>query len=425
MSKRTATGAVKWRNTMADNETIIGTNDDDTIDGGAGSDVIDGGYGNDRLDGGDGNDTLDGGRGSDLLLGGDGNDVLISDSDAGEPTIAQDYDPNAGRNGEIDPATNRLYPNQPFVADDVLVGGAGADTFLLKPQINAKADIIAKHTDADGRIDWADVAGENNNAHDHWVDSIGTDIIADYDKEEGDQIKLYGHTVDPEIEYRDVDGDGDAESIIKIYSNQGNGGGAHNGDFLGQVIVHGDRVEENDIEIKGMETYGVVETIGEVLEAVAPTGETDTGVTRTGDATASGNPFLAEVDTRNPGEDVGSGFVENTEPVAIVDAPDDVIVGTDDDDTLAGDPMTASSASLSEPISFWTLGNPADGVMADLRGVSDTQYYIQDNGEASLQSYVPIMPAPDGGVAALFGVMDRSFAYAAHDEAYEVLNGTV
>ena len=49
-----------------------------------------------------------------------------------------------------------------------------------------------------------------------------------YDEAEGDRIKLFGHTVDPQISYADVDGDGDVESIIKVYSNQGAGGGAHN-----------------------------------------------------------------------------------------------------------------------------------------------------------------------------------------------------
>ncbi len=281
---------------------INGQETNDIIDGEDGADTIRGHYGDDQINGGGGNDILDGGRGSDLLHGGDGNDTIILGSDAGEPVIAQDYDPDEGRNGEIDPATNRLYPDQPFVADDVAIGGEGADTFLIKPQINAKADIIAKHTDDDGRIDWANVAGENNNAHDHWIDSIGTDVIADFDKEEGDQIYVYGHTVDPEISYADVDGDGDEESIIKIYSNQGAGGGAHNGDFLGQVIVHGDRVEESDLSIKAMETYGIVENIDEIMEAVAPTGTSDQDI----ESTVSENPFLANVETRDPGG--SSGF---------------------------------------------------------------------------------------------------------------------
>ncbi|MEM9355818.1 MAG: LamG-like jellyroll fold domain-containing protein [Pseudomonadota bacterium] len=406
---------------MAKGETLNGGQENDVLVGQDGADIVNGGYGDDRLEGGAGNDVLDGDRGSDLLIGGAGDDTLISDSDAGEPVIAQNYDPNAGRNDEIDPATNRLYPNQPFVADDILVGGEGADTFLIKPQINAKADIIAKHTDDDGRIDWADVAGENNNAHDHWIDSIGTDVIADYDKEEGDRILVYGHTADPEISYADVDGDGDEESIIKIYSNQGNGGGAHNGDFLGQMIVHGDRVELDDLDIKAMETYGVVETIDEIIEAVAPTGTPDTDIM----STQTENPFAAEVDTRDPGENPGPAFVENIYQRELVDATDDTIVGTAGDDVLEGDPMPAQSSSLDAPISYWSLSE-TDGTFADATGISDARYYIDDNGEASLQSRVPFMPGPDGATpAALFGVQEDSFAYVANDQAYQVLNGTV
>lgn len=406
---------------MPKGEILNGGTENDVLTGQDGADLLNGGYGDDRLEGGAGNDVLDGDRGSDLLIGGAGNDTLISDSDAGEPVIAQDYDPNAGRNNEIDPATNRLYPDQPFVADDILVGGEGADTFLIKPQINAKADIIAKHTDEDGRIDWAGVAGENNNAHDHWIDSIGTDVIADYDKAEGDRILVYGHTVDPEISYADVDGDGDEESIIKIYSNQGNGGGAHNGDFLGQMIVHGDRVELDDLDIKAMETYGVVETIDEIMEAVAPTGTSDTDI----ESTQTENQLASEVDTRDPGENPGPAFVETVYQRSLVDAADDTIVGTDGDDVLVGDPVEPAASSLDAPISYWSLSETG-GTFSDATGVSDARYYIDDNGEASLQSSVPIMPGPDGATpAALFGVQEDTFAYAANDQAYQVLNGTV
>ena len=55
--------------------------------------------------------VLDGGFGEDVLDGGEGNDILISRSDAGEPFIADvpgrdEADPD----GELDPATGKLYP---------------------------------------------------------------------------------------------------------------------------------------------------------------------------------------------------------------------------------------------------------------------------------------------------------------------------
>lgn len=407
---------------MAKDETIFGGVDDETLIGQDGADVINGGYGDDRLEGGAGNDVLDGDRGSDLLIGGAGNDTLISDSDAGEPVVAQEFDANQGRNGEIDAASNRLYPNQPFVADDILVGGEGADTFLLKPQINAKADIIEKHTDDNGQINWAAVAGENNNVHDHWVDSIGTDVIADYDKAEGDRIQLFGHTVDPSITYADVDGDGDEESIIRITSNQGAGGGAHNGDLLGHVVVHGDRVEESDIELRGMQNYGVIETIDQLAEAIAPTGTPDTNI----DTTQSENPLLGEVETRNAGESSGNAFVEQIYERPTIAAEDDVITGTDGDDVLVGDPMVPASASLDAPISYWSLGEPVNGAFSDATGVSDARFYLDSNGQATLQTAVPTITGRDGSPVAEFGAgASNTFAYVANDAAYQVLNGTV
>ena len=400
--------------------TIFGTADSETLQGLDGDDVINGGYGDDRIMGGAGNDVLDGDRGSDLLMGGAGDDTLIADSDAGEPVVGQDYDPNAGRNGEIDPATDRIYPNQPFVADDILVGGEGADTFLIKPQINAKEDIIQKHTEADGRINWANVAGENDNVHDHWVDSIGTDIIADYDKAEGDRIQVYGHTTAPEISYADVDGDGDEESIIKIYSNQANGG-AHDDDFLGQVIVHGDRVEIGDLEQKAMETYGVVDLIDQLAEAIAPTGTADSDI----ETTASENPYLGEVETRNPGEDAGNAFVEQMFSRPTVAASDDVITGTEGNDVLVGDPMAEPSAALNQPISYFSFTNPVNGTFADATGVSAARYYTGDNGEARLQTTIDTIAGPDGTPVANFSDENDTFVYIPNDPAYQVMNATV
>ncbi len=182
----------------------------------------------------------------------------------------------------------RLTPNtssfsigsiRKFESDDVLVGGAGADTFQFETLINGKKDIILEHVNDDRTIDWMGVAGENTYIHDHWVDGIGIDVIADFNKAEDDTISIKGHTTQIEVDYHtiDTDGDGvddDAVSLITLYSQQGNGGGAHDEDYLGYVVVHGDRVEEDDIETDAGVAYGIVETVDDIQEAVAPTGET-------------------------------------------------------------------------------------------------------------------------------------------------------
>ena len=233
-------------------DVINGKGADDVIDGQGGDDEIMGGYGDDVLLGGAGDDVLDGGFGSDVLNGGDGNDLLIARSDAGEQRIGQIAIDNITRgdpDNEVDEALQKLsaYAHEPLIGDDVLIGGAGSDTFLISPQIDAKLDIIQQHVKADGTINWAGVAGENNEVHDHWVDSFGIDIIADYNADE-DHIAVIGHTAVPYVTYSDVNGDGIDESIITVISVQHGNGGAHDRDLIGQVIVHGDRVEVEDIK---------------------------------------------------------------------------------------------------------------------------------------------------------------------------------
>jgi Ca2+-binding RTX toxin-like protein len=75
--------------------------------GGTGNDVLTGGSKGDTLAGGDGDDTLSGGRGSDTLDGGNGNDVLDDGVTDGE--------------------------------QDLLIGGAGADTFVRRQRNSACA----------------------------------------------------------------------------------------------------------------------------------------------------------------------------------------------------------------------------------------------------------------------------------------------
>ena len=232
-------------------DNLVGGYGHDVLKGGKGDDNLDGGYGHDVLRGGKGDDNLDGGYGRDVLRGGKGNDTLKSKSDAGEPEIAQDTD------------ASKVYPDEPFTnTDDHLWGGKGGDTFHFEILLNAKPEIMKKHADENGVIDWRGVAGENDNVHDHWVEGVGHDAIRDFNRSAGDRIVINGHTVSTKLSSA-VDHKGKEYSIIELYSDQG-GAGAHDGDRLGTISVYGDLVQESDITGDNMVFSAVYENISEV-----------------------------------------------------------------------------------------------------------------------------------------------------------------
>ena len=241
---------------------LKGGKDDDILDGGDGHDLLKGGKGNDLLIGGDGNDllkggkdddTLEGGMGSDTLRGGKGNDLLISRSDAGEPEIGQETD------------ATKVYPDQIITeTDDTLIGGKGADTFRFEILLNAKVEIMEKHADDTGTINWRGVAGENDNVHDHWVEGIGNDVIRGFDRDAGDKIEIRGHTVTVDGIESAIDNEGKRYSIISLFSNQG-GAGAHDGDQLGTISVYGDSITESDLQVEGMTFDAVYQNISEFV----------------------------------------------------------------------------------------------------------------------------------------------------------------
>jgi Ca2+-binding RTX toxin-like protein len=115
----------------------------------AGDDSLEAGSGNDVLEGEDGNDWLEGFHGDDSLFGGNGDDVLFG---------FRYFDlPLAGR-GEV----------------DTLIGGAGADRFVLGYQ---------------------DVGGTYvpySSATDVTEDSQDYALITDFKPDEGDLIQIVG-----------------------------------------------------------------------------------------------------------------------------------------------------------------------------------------------------------------------------------------
>ena len=445
-------------------DVIEGFGQDDIIEGMGGDDQIMGGYGDDILRGGDGDDVLDGGFGSDILEGGAGNDLLIARSDSGEQKIGQlavDMQTRQDPDGEVDEALQKLsvYANQPLIGDDVLIGGAGEDTFLIAPQINAKLDIIQKHIQADGSINWAGVAGENNELHDHWVDSSGIDIIADYNAQE-DHIAVIGHTANVYVEHKDVIGDEALESIITVISNQHGGGGAHDMDLIGQVIVHGDLVNKDDIQTDANVTYGVVENYADVAQALAPAGEekitvvdgveykgydtrtpsegatkaTNNGMGTENTGPVTGDPAAA-FDNDNFDENMlaaGGGDVEGYtetrapfDQLGFEDVAGQTVNGTNGNDNLT-QPEPADPAGLPGALGYWSFANEQDGTYADLRdeGGSVKAYSLYEN--QALLNTEATTDGPDGTPdSAMYFNGEDSFAFLDHDASMSFTQGTI
>ncbi len=148
---------------QAGNDILNGGDGDDTAGGGGGNDVIDGGADNDSLTGWNGNDNITGGTGNDMIKGGDGLDTLTGV----DPTAAQ-------------PGNNEI---------DTLLGGAGADLFIL----------------GDGQVYYDD-----NGTADYAL--IGT-----FNSAEGDRIQLYGNSSDYALDENVVN----LPAGTAIYSNSG------------------------------------------------------------------------------------------------------------------------------------------------------------------------------------------------------------
>jgi Hemolysin-type calcium-binding repeat (2 copies). len=131
------------------NDTLQGIAGDDSMDGGTGDDSMYGGDGNDTMYGGEGNDTMDGAWNNDTMYGGEGNDSMDGGGNGDFLDGGEGDDTMDGGRGKY--------------GDDTLTGGHGADVFVF------------------GADD-------------------SSDIIADFNKEEGDRIQLIGVTSIDELD---------------------------------------------------------------------------------------------------------------------------------------------------------------------------------------------------------------------------------
>ena len=109
------------------NDQLFGNALGNRLDGGAGNDIIDGRDGDDVLIGGEGDDIITGGAGADIIEGGAGNDTASYAFEAEGVSISLAAGTASGGNatGDVLTGIENLIGTD---ADDVLEGGAGANT---------------------------------------------------------------------------------------------------------------------------------------------------------------------------------------------------------------------------------------------------------------------------------------------------------
>ena len=156
------------------NDFIVGTRNDDFITGEEGNDILFGRKGDDELNGGEDNDILLGGKGDDFLTGGIGDDLLLGGH--GNDTLFGGSFINLTPVIAIAPPPPRSNPPQ----KDVLIGGKGADRFVLST-IGPADELIAPYS------------GE------------GCAVIGDFSRDQGDKIELLGSADDYNFENSGVD----------------------------------------------------------------------------------------------------------------------------------------------------------------------------------------------------------------------------
>ena len=71
--------------------------------------------------------------------------------------------------------------------------GRGADTLSIISELDGRPNIMAKHTGANGKVNGRGVAGENNQALDHWAGTFGYVNVRDFNAGE-DTLEILGHT---------------------------------------------------------------------------------------------------------------------------------------------------------------------------------------------------------------------------------------
>jgi hypothetical protein len=168
------------------------------------------------------------------------NSTIEISSNAGIPLENYNIPMNVDDGNDVEKLDfTQQYASPNGIGDDVFSGTVGVNTFDVNLLLNAKPEIYQQHIDGEGKIDWEGVAGNNNNYHDHWLDSMGQDTIVNFSGTggEGDKINISGHTV--EIVLLE---ESDNQVKLGVYSDQEadgtRGTGAHDFDVLGTLTIN-------------------------------------------------------------------------------------------------------------------------------------------------------------------------------------------
>lgn len=165
--------------TLAERQTITGTDADDilvgdalenTITGGLGNDSIDGLGGDDEIIGGQNNDTIEGGEGDDYILGNEGNDTINGED--GRDIIYGGDGVDELRGGADD---DNVYGG----SGDAIFGGLGDDTIHVRGELTSETTVEGNKDEDRIYTEYSDITiSGGQDADAIWLDNLDTDTAA-------------------------------------------------------------------------------------------------------------------------------------------------------------------------------------------------------------------------------------------------------
>jgi hypothetical protein len=204
-------------------DTLFGDLDEDLVLGGAGNDTLHGGAGNDRLEGGNDDDVLHGDAGNDLLFGGPGIDVIFGGND--NDTIL------AGQSNDIVDGGSGSDTIRGDLGQDDLTGGADADLFRFTTTAQstvAAPDRILDFVQGIDQIDLSAIDAISGSAGDDPFTFIGAVAFSGA----AGELRSYDSLSGSWFVEGDVDGDGNADFRIEVFTPAAPAAPLGGGDFV-------------------------------------------------------------------------------------------------------------------------------------------------------------------------------------------------